>query len=91
MEPTGEAHALIADPKFNVLNAEISPDGRWIAYDSDESGHSETYVRPFPAVDSGRWQISSEGEAKPLCAPNRLSYRHTEARCGAQGQTGEGH
>jgi Tol biopolymer transport system component len=68
LEPKGEAHPLIADPKFNVLNGEISPDGRWIAYDSNESGRYEVYVRPFPAVDSGRWQISSEGGSEPAWA-----------------------
>jgi hypothetical protein len=68
LEPKGEAHALIADPKFSILNGEISPDGRWIAYDSTESGRLEVYVRPFPAVDSGRWQISAEGGSRPLWA-----------------------
>jgi serine/threonine-protein kinase len=68
LEPKGEAHALMADSKFAVLNGEISPDGRWIAYDSNESGRFEVYVRPFPAVDSGRWQISSEGGSRPLWA-----------------------
>jgi Tol biopolymer transport system component len=68
LDPKGEAHALILDPKSNALNAEISPDGRWIAYDSNESGRNEVYVRPFPAVDTGRWQISSEGGTRPLWA-----------------------
>ena len=68
LEPKGDAHALIADPNFSVLNGEISPDGRWIAYDSTESGRPEVYVRPFPAVDSGRWQISAEGGSMPLWA-----------------------
>jgi Tol biopolymer transport system component len=66
LDPTGEPRALLADPKFNEVNGEISPDGHWIAYDSNESGRPEVYVRPFPAVDSGRWQISSEGGAKPF-------------------------
>jgi serine/threonine-protein kinase len=66
LDPKGDARPLIADPKFNEYNAEISPDGRWLAYDSNESGRREIYVRPFPAVDSGRWQISSEGGTRPL-------------------------
>jgi Tol biopolymer transport system component len=66
LQPRGEARALIADPRFTELNGEISPDGRWIAYDSDESGRREIYVRPFPAVDRGRWLISSEGGSDPL-------------------------
>jgi Tol biopolymer transport system component len=39
----------------------FSPDGRWIAYRSDESGSTEIYVRPFPASRDGEWQISSGG------------------------------
>jgi Tol biopolymer transport system component len=39
----------------------ISPDGHWLAYESDESGRSEVSVRPFPAVDQGRWSISTGG------------------------------
>ena len=54
--------------KFNERNGELSPDGRWLAYESDESGHEEIYVRPFPTVDSGRWQISTTGGRLPLWA-----------------------
>jgi serine/threonine-protein kinase len=53
---------------FNERNGEISPDGRWIAYESDESGREEVYVRPFPNVDSGRWPISSGGGTRPAWA-----------------------
>jgi len=42
----------------------LSPDGRWLAYASDESGRDEVYVRPFPSGD-GRWQISSGGGREP--------------------------
>jgi serine/threonine-protein kinase len=45
----------------NELNGEVSPDGRWLAYESDESGVLEVYVRPFPQVQGGRWQISNGG------------------------------
>jgi hypothetical protein len=43
----------------------VSPDGRWLAYASDESGAFEIYVRPFPDVDSGRWQVSNAGGIHP--------------------------
>jgi serine/threonine-protein kinase len=66
LDPKSEAHPMLTDPKFGQNNGEISPDGRWLAYQSNESGRFEIYVRPFPAVDSGRWQISSEGGTKPL-------------------------
>ena len=39
----------------------FSPDGRWIAYRSDESGTNEIYVRPFPGGRGGKWQISTGG------------------------------
>lgn len=53
------------EPLFNELNAEISPDGRWVAFESDETGRREIYVRPFPDVDAGRWQVSSDGGRTP--------------------------
>jgi eukaryotic-like serine/threonine-protein kinase len=53
---------------FNERNGEISPDGRWLAYESDESGREEIYVRPFPDTDSGRWQVSTGGGTRPLWA-----------------------
>jgi serine/threonine-protein kinase len=53
---------------FNERNGEISSDCRWLAYQSNESGHDEIYVRPFPDVNSGRWQISTGGGRTPLGA-----------------------
>ena len=44
--------------------AELSPDGRWMAYTSQESGSPEVYVEPFPATGA-RWQISTNGGAEP--------------------------
>ena len=49
-------------------NAEVSPDGRWMAYQSNESGADEVYVRPFPKVNDGRWQISTGGGTRPAWA-----------------------
>jgi serine/threonine-protein kinase len=46
----------------------LSPDGRWLAYSSDESGTQEVYVRPFPDVASGRWQVSLNGGTAPRWA-----------------------
>jgi Tol biopolymer transport system component len=56
---------LLATP-FNELNSDLSPDGRWIAYQSDESGRYEVYVRPYPDLSSGRWQVSAIGGTRPL-------------------------
>ncbi|MCZ6915724.1 MAG: hypothetical protein O7I93_03005, partial [Gemmatimonadetes bacterium] len=50
-------------------NPKLSPDGRWLAYISDESGRDEVYVQPFPEGD-GRWQISLGGGTEPLWARN---------------------
>ena len=60
------------------MNGEISPDGRWLAYQSNESNQDEIYVRPFPSVGDGRWPISTGGGTQPLWAPNgrELFYRH---------------
>jgi Tol biopolymer transport system component/tRNA A-37 threonylcarbamoyl transferase component Bud32 len=49
---------------------EVSPDGRWIAYVSDETGRLEVFVRPFPEASAGRWQVSSAGGTMPLWANN---------------------
>jgi hypothetical protein len=57
---------------------QVSPDGRWIAYISDESHKNEVYVRPFPDVENGkRWQVSTNGGGSPLWSPkgNELFYR----------------
>lgn len=48
----------------NELGAQISPDGRWAAYTSDESGRWEVYVTGFPAA-GGKWQISTTGGMQP--------------------------
>jgi Tol biopolymer transport system component len=39
----------------------LSPDGRWIAYTSDEAGEDQIFVRPFPNTNAGRWQVSTRG------------------------------
>jgi serine/threonine-protein kinase len=47
-------------------NGVLSPDGRWLAYEADDSGSFEVYVRPYPDVSSGRWQVSTAGGTRPL-------------------------
>jgi eukaryotic-like serine/threonine-protein kinase len=63
---------------FNEKLPAISPDGRWMAYQSTESGGMETYVRPFPNVSAGRWQISVGGGFAPLWSKNgqEIYYRN---------------
>jgi serine/threonine-protein kinase len=49
--------------------SDISPDGRWIAYQSFETGQFEIYVRPYPNVNEGKWQITSNGGRQPKWGP----------------------
>jgi Tol biopolymer transport system component len=49
----------------NELFPSLSPDGRWLAYASDESGTSEVYVRPFPETAGAKWQVSTAGGQQP--------------------------
>ena len=73
------ARALIQGPMRQQL-ARVSPDGRWIAYASNESRRDEVYVQPFPTLD-GRWQVSTGGGSEPLWARQggRLYYRNNES------------
>ncbi|HXG71163.1 MAG TPA: protein kinase [Gemmatimonadaceae bacterium] len=50
--------------EFNETHSQFSPDGRWVAYASDESGRAEVYVQSFPA-SGGKWQLSTTGGDQP--------------------------
>ncbi len=69
---------LLRSP-YDAYGMTLSPDGRWLAYVSEESGTSEIYVRPFPEVDSARFAISSGGGIEPLWRRDgrELFYRTT--------------
>jgi eukaryotic-like serine/threonine-protein kinase len=69
LDQRGDPTPLVEGPEIQT-NAEISPDGRWLAYESSESGQREIIVRPFPNVDAGRWQISTNGGLRPVWARN---------------------
>jgi len=49
-------------------NGEVSPDGDWLAYETNDSGQFEIAVRPFPDVNKGKWQVSTAGGTQPLWA-----------------------
>jgi eukaryotic-like serine/threonine-protein kinase len=53
-----------ANSEFNETQGKFSPDGRWLAYASDESGRYEVYVRPFP-TGAGKWRVSLNGGELP--------------------------
>ena len=59
LDRTKKPTMLIATPADEGFPA-LSPDGRWIAYQSNLSGRHEVYVQPFPDLD-GRWQVSTQG------------------------------
>jgi serine/threonine protein kinase len=76
----GRAEPFLQTPVLNTLPA-FSPDGRWLAYTSRESGKAQVYVRPFPGPGSG-WQISTGGGGYPIWSPNgrELFFRGSDLR-----------
>jgi serine/threonine-protein kinase len=65
----GKAELFLGTP-FTESYPAFSPDGRWLAYQSNESGTIEVYVRPFPGL-GGRWQISTGGGSYPVWSRDR--------------------
>jgi Tol biopolymer transport system component len=57
----------------------VSPDGHWIAYQSNLSGRFEVYVQPFPALGS-RWQVSTQGGVSPVWDPSGRELYYRDAR-----------
>jgi Tol biopolymer transport system component len=59
---------LVQMPGENYNGAQFSPDSKWIAYESSESGRIEIYIRPFTGEQSspiGKWQVSNQGGVMP--------------------------
>ena len=56
----------LVSSRYDNFAPTLSPDGRWLAYVSDESGNPEVYVRPFPSVDSAKFAVSLGGGVEPL-------------------------
>ena len=73
MEPVDE-------PGFDERNGRFSPDARWMAYESRESGRWEVYVAPFPAP-GGKWQVSSDGGSLAFWSQtgDQLYFRNGDA------------
>jgi Tol biopolymer transport system component len=69
LDGKGTVSPLFHEATGTQRNAVLSPDGRWLAYESDESGTPEVYVRPFPDVNAGRWQVSAGGGRWPVWHP----------------------
>lgn len=72
---------LFLRTQFTEAYPAFSPDGRWMAYSSDESGRQEVYVRPFPGP-GGKWQVSTGGGAMPVWSRNgrELFYKTMDDR-----------
>ncbi len=87
---THEPRVLLETPAAEI-EPELSPDGRWLAYASDESGRPQVYVRPFPGLD-GRWQISDAGGMSPRWSPDgrELFYRYESSLVAVQVATDAG-
>ena len=64
----GDARVLIGTPADDRY-AQLSPDGRWLAWASDESGRYEVYVAPFPESGGSHFQVSREGGTQPRWNP----------------------
>jgi hypothetical protein len=60
----------LVSTESNLPNAEVSPNGRWMAYESDRSGSDEIYVSPFPAATTRQWKVSTAGGDQPAWALN---------------------
>jgi serine/threonine-protein kinase len=77
LETDASLKPLLAED-WDEMQPKISPNGRWLAYTSNESGRNEVYVRSLPDVDKFRKQISTTGGDSPLWSPdgNELFYRN---------------
>jgi len=85
-QPQRVLHSTAADAA-----PQLSPDGRWLAYASDESGRREIYVRAFPGP-GGTWQVSTDGGNEPLWNPNgrELFYRNGDRMMSVDVNTAQG-
>ncbi|MEP6995214.1 MAG: hypothetical protein ABI968_11880, partial [Acidobacteriota bacterium] len=72
LDMAGERHVapFAKEPAaWDQANSRFSPDGRWVAYNSDETGRSEVYVQAFPGP-GGKWQASTSGGSLPIWRPD---------------------
>jgi serine/threonine-protein kinase len=67
LDEDGEPRGILTT-QFDESAPKLSPDGRWLAYQSNESGRDEVYVRPFPEIERARVQVSTAGGLAPRWA-----------------------
>ena len=71
LSATGDSAVVnIATGPFTEMQPALSPDGRWVAYVSNEAGAYQVYVRPFPNAEASRWQVSNGGGGSPAWSAN---------------------
>jgi Tol biopolymer transport system component len=87
LTPDGKASPVLVSP-YNETLCRFSPDGRFIAYVSDESGRREVYVQPYPGPGD-KVAISTQGGTNPVWSANgkELFFRQGEAVMVAQVKT----
>lgn len=85
---SGARPRVLLDSPADELAPALSPDGRWLAYVSNESGRAEVYVRAFPGM-GGRYQVSLNGGTEPVWSPqgSELFYRSGPAMISAELRT----
>jgi Tol biopolymer transport system component len=69
---------IAASDRYRESSPTLSPDARWIAYASNETGRHEVYIQPFPNVAGGKWPVSTNGGDEPLWSRDgrELFYRN---------------
>ena len=70
LQPKAQPRPFLPNVRALVSDIEFSPDGRWVAYESNESSRFEVFVRPYPGLETGLWQISAEGGLHPVWSRN---------------------
>ena len=65
----GARRALVAEPTSAQMGSRFSPDGKWLAYQSNETGRYEIYVEPFPRTGA-RMRVTQDGGERPVWSPD---------------------
>jgi serine/threonine-protein kinase len=66
VHPDSTGRTISASDDFEEVMPTLSPDGRWLAYQSNETGQYEIYVRPFPNIDDDKQPVSTNGGEEPV-------------------------
>jgi serine/threonine-protein kinase len=62
------------------INAALSPDGHWLAYQSTDGGQDNIHIRPFPDVEGGHWQVSTDGGSRPVWSSSGSELLYLDSR-----------